>query len=63
MRLLSLAAAALIAASLALISGSAMAATAHNSQAGSYGPSSNPTDSTPASPRVKHSAKHRHQAM
>lgn len=63
MHLFNLATAALITIPLALISGSAMAATAHNSQAGSYGPSSNATDSTPASPRVKHSAKHMHPAM
>lgn len=59
MRLLNFAAIALIATPLALASGSAMAASAHNSQAGAYGDSNNPTDSTPDSPRVKHSAKHK----
>ena len=63
MRLLNLTVAALIAAPLALISGSAMAATAHNSQAGGVGPSSNAGDSTVSSRHVKHSAKHMHQAM
>ncbi len=59
MRRLTLVAVALIASPLALASGSAMAASAHNSQAGAYGDSKNPTDSTPSSPRVKHSAKHK----
>ena len=59
MRLLNVAAAVLIVSPLAAVSGSALAATAHNSQAGGYGPSANPTDSTPASPRVKHAAKHK----
>ncbi|MGI3903496.1 MAG: hypothetical protein ACRYGP_19470 [Janthinobacterium lividum] len=59
MRFLNLAAVALIASPLALAAGSAMAASAHNSQAGAYGDSKNPTDSTPGSPRVKHSAKHK----
>lgn len=63
MRLLNIAAVALIASSLALISGSAIAATAHNSQAGGVGPSSNAGDSTVSSRHVKHSAKHMRKAM
>jgi hypothetical protein len=59
MRFVTLVAVALIASPLALASGSAMAASAHNSQAGSYGDSENPTDSTPSSPHVKHAAKHK----
>lgn len=35
-----------------------MAATAHNSQAGAFGASSNPGDTTVNSRRVKHAAKH-----
>ena len=35
----------------------AQAATAHNSQAGDFGASSNPTSSTPASRRVRHASK------
>lgn len=35
----------------------ARAATAHNSQAGEFGASSNPTSSTPASRRVRHASK------
>ena len=50
---------------LAALTTSAEAASAHNSQAGAYGDSQNPTASTPASPRVKHSAKHKgmHKTM
>lgn len=59
MRLLKLAGIALITSPLAIVSGSAMAASAHNSQAGAYGDSQNATSSTPASPRVKHAAKHK----
>lgn len=39
------------------VSVSARAATAHNSQAGEFGASANPTASTPASRRVKHASK------
>ena len=65
MRILTLVAVAVLASPLAVAPSLAVAATAHNSQAGSYGPSSNPTDSTPASPRVKHAAKHKgmHKGM
>lgn len=56
---------ALVALALAALPGAALAASAHNSQAGAYGQSQNPTDSTPSSPRVKHAAKHRaaHRGM
>ncbi len=59
MRMLTLVAVAVIASPVAVAPSVAVAATAHNSQAGSYGASSNPTASTPASPRVKHAAKHK----
>lgn len=35
----------------------AVAATAHNSQAGEFGATSNPTSSTPSSRRVRHASK------
>lgn len=38
----------------------AHAASAHNSQAGGFGDSQNPNDSTVNSRRVKHKAKHKH---
>ncbi len=63
MRLLNLAAVALIALPLAALSGSAIAATAHNSQAGGVGASTNAGDSTVGSRHVKHSMKHMRKAM
>ena len=53
------AAAALLILPLACLSAPANAASAHNSQAGGFGPSKNPNDSTVNSRRVKHSAKHK----
>ena len=58
MKLLNLAMVIAFAAPLAVMTIPASAATAHNSQAGGFGSSKNNTDSTPASPRVKHAAKH-----
>ena len=63
MRLFNLAAVALIVWPIALTAGSATAATAHNSQAGGIGQSSDANASTVNSRRVKHSAKHMHKAM
>ncbi|WP_237482712.1 hypothetical protein [Lichenibacterium dinghuense] len=57
------AAALLIASPLAVTAGSANAATAHNSQAGGFGASSNAGDSTVSSRHVKHSAKHMRKTM
>ena len=45
-------------ASTAVMGTAASAATAHNSQAGGYGPSSNAGDSTVGSRHVKHADKH-----
>ncbi len=59
MRTLTNAAVALVVSAIVIASSPVVAATAHNSQAGAYGPSSNVTDSTPSSPRVKHAAKHK----
>ena len=53
------AAAALLVLPLACLSAPANAASAHNSQAGGVGQSSNPNASTVNSRRVKHSAKHK----
>ena len=65
MHFLNISAVALVVSPLLLMPSLALAASAHNSQAGSYGPSSNASDSTPDSPRVKHSAKHKnmHEKM
>ncbi len=63
MRLLNITMIALIASPLAFVSSSSIAATAHNSQAGGVGPSSNAGDSTVSSRHVKHSAKHMRKGM
>ncbi|RYC28961.1 hypothetical protein D3273_26425 [Lichenibacterium minor] len=63
MRLLKLATVVLCVSPLALVSGSAIAATAHNSQAGGVGPSSNAGDSTVSSRHVKHSVKRMRKSM
>ena len=63
MRILNLVSVAMIASPLAIVSGSAIPATAHNSQAGAFGGSTNAGDSTVSSRHVKHSAKHMRKAM
>ena len=59
MRTLTLVAVAVVTSPIAVVHSLAVAATAHSSQSGSYGPASNPADSTPVSPRVKHAANHK----
>lgn len=59
MQLFKIVSTALVSSVLAMASSPVVAATAHNSQAGAYGASSNAGDSTPSSPHVKHAAKHK----
>lgn len=58
MRVLNLAAVVLIASPLAIVSGSAMAASAHNSQAGANGDTQNPAAPITKSRHMRHSTKH-----
>ena len=58
MRLFNLAVIALIASPLAIVSGSAMAASAHNSQAGANGDTKNAAAPISKSRHMKHSTKH-----